>query len=339
MNSLAFLGDVYFKNEINEIDINEPYIFNYECAIADEQYTPMTNKINLRAKPGFKGVSRLPIAVNLANNHMFDFMDQGFYETKKELDDHGVKYFGAGTAQDNYSNPCIVEVYGKKIALLGYSDVYHSLEQVSTQCSVARPGQKQVKDDITFCREQNVDAVIINIHWGREERFWYTARQQELGRMFIDLGADLVIGHHSHCIQPVECYKNKYIFYSLGNAVFPDIAEPSYYKEDGSYEFIMHKKHFRYGRKSLKVIFDLETNTVIDIKRMKYSKGKLSEQNSIAYDKVIPKIYKSHFVNEITGYFHMAGLFVKSYLFADKKLFSLSAVRKELEFLKHRKEK
>ena len=50
-------------------------------------------------------------------------------------------------------------------------------------------------------------------------------RPQKKAHTFIDAGADIVIGHHPHVVQPMEIYKDKYIFYSLGNFVFDQVLE------------------------------------------------------------------------------------------------------------------
>ncbi len=57
-------------------------------------------------------------------------------------------------------------------------------------------------------------------HWGVEYDSSPNPRQKEIGRALVDAGADIIVGHHSHTLQPVEIYKGKVIFYSLGNFVF-----------------------------------------------------------------------------------------------------------------------
>ena len=63
-------------------------------------------------------------------------------------------------------------------------------------------------------------------HWGAEKDYAPNANQQKLGRMTIDAGADLVIGHHSHRTHPIEKYNGKYIVYSLGNFSFAGNNKP-----------------------------------------------------------------------------------------------------------------
>jgi poly-gamma-glutamate synthesis protein (capsule biosynthesis protein) len=58
------------------------------------------------------------------------------------------------------------------------------------------------------------------MHWGEEYKTAANSRQEEIGRGLIDNGVDLIIGSHPHVVQNIERYKDKYIFYSLGNFVF-----------------------------------------------------------------------------------------------------------------------
>ena len=60
----------------------------------------------------------------------------------------------------------------------------------------------------------------MHIHWGFEYDTKPSSRQREIAHKLVDSGADVVIGHHPHVVQPIEIYKGKAIFYSLGNFIF-----------------------------------------------------------------------------------------------------------------------
>jgi len=69
--------------------------------------------------------------------------------------------------------------------------------------------------------EKLADLIIVYPHWGTEYLTSHPdKRQTDLAHQFIDSGADIIIGSHPHVIQPIEIYKEKPIFYSLGNFVF-----------------------------------------------------------------------------------------------------------------------
>ena len=68
--------------------------------------------------------------------------------------------------------------------------------------------------------KQEVDFVFAYTHWGAEYKTMFSRGQQKMAHELIDAGADLVLGSHPHVVQPIEVYKNKVIFYSLGNFLF-----------------------------------------------------------------------------------------------------------------------
>jgi poly-gamma-glutamate synthesis protein (capsule biosynthesis protein) len=93
------------------------------------------------------------------------------------------------------------------------------------------------------------DFLVVFPHWGIEYQITASARQQELAHEFVDAGADLVIGAHPHVVEPVELYRGKAIFYSLGNFVFDQGL--SFWTEHGlAVQVILHQD----GRKDFKLI-------------------------------------------------------------------------------------
>ena len=83
-----------------------------------------------------------------------------------------------------------------------------------------------IEGDIAALRSAGCQLVIVSYHWGEEKDYLPNERQVPLGRATIDAGADLVIGHHSHRINPIEEYNGKYICYSLGNFSFAGNIKP-----------------------------------------------------------------------------------------------------------------
>lgn len=148
-------------------------------------------------KLGFSGFS-------LANNHSLDFGQDGFIETQANISQAGLFSFGSPSNDVNLSED--IEIQGQKICFVGY----HGLYKESTS---------PVVNEIQAIRSQ-CDYVTIFAHWGTEYTDVPTAAQRREGRAFIDAGADLVIGSHPHVVEPVEIYKGKAIFYSLGNFIF-----------------------------------------------------------------------------------------------------------------------
>lgn len=151
-------------------------------------------------------------AVNLANNHSMDYLDEGYDETLRSLKKEGVIPFGNGYAQ-------VVSLKGIEIGLVGYTPLGPLEEGVDIAIL-----KKQIKEEIAYLKTL-CSVVIVSFHWGDEKARTPNEQQMELGRFAIDNGADLVLGHHPHVLQPIEKYKGKYIVYSLGNFVYGGILK------------------------------------------------------------------------------------------------------------------
>ena len=150
--------------------------------------------------------------LNLGNNHILNFGREGLLSTKIYLDESGVNYFGA----PNGGRSIIKNINGLKIAFVSYNEFSGNIEneQIATIDEI-----KKI--------ELNADIVVVFSHWGNEYELVPADSQKDSARQFIDAGADLIIGSHSHVIQPMEIYNGKRIYYSLGNFVFDQ-----YFNED-----------------------------------------------------------------------------------------------------------
>jgi gamma-polyglutamate biosynthesis protein CapA len=144
---------------------------------------------------------------NLANNHFEDQGIRGVNETRKNLEELGFDYVGCGNGIVDECSGKIIYLDDKKIGMIGLSvlGVKIDLEAI-----------KKIINEF----KKETDLIIINIHWGEEYAIKFNNFQQKTAYDFIDVGVDLIIGHHPHVVQGIEVYKNKPIFYSLGNFVF-----------------------------------------------------------------------------------------------------------------------
>jgi D-alanyl-D-alanine dipeptidase/poly-gamma-glutamate capsule biosynthesis protein CapA/YwtB (metallophosphatase superfamily) len=146
-------------------------------------------------------------AVNLANNHSYDYLWQGYQDTMDNLSKAGIMFFG-------YDKRAITTINGIKVGMLGYN-VLGRLEEGANIGGI----QKQIATDIQEMK-QFCPLVIVSFHWGIEGSGVVSKSQSALGHFVIDNGADLVLGHHPHVIQRIENYKDRFIVYSLGNFCF-----------------------------------------------------------------------------------------------------------------------
>jgi len=95
-----------------------------------------------------------------------------------------------------------------------FSDLPEGVEQQSTI------------EEIQKARQYS-DIVVVFSHWGTEYNLGVDDSTRDIAHSFIDAGADLIIGSHPHVIEPIEIYKEKRIYYSLGNFIFDQ-----YFSED-----------------------------------------------------------------------------------------------------------
>lgn len=165
--------------------------------------------------------------VSLANNHMFDCGPAGVTATIAELKDRGLMFSGAGEDRESSFDAAVAEVNGVKIAVVAFADFFHYIAENKNRLSQPQACYPQVEDiepAIEAAREL-ASFVIVSWHWGEEYKHYPNNRQKMLGRLCVDAGADLVIGHHPHVLQGAEYYKGKLILYSLGNFIFDQYHE------------------------------------------------------------------------------------------------------------------
>lgn len=142
--------------------------------------------------------------VTLANNHEENFGKAGINETKRYLDEAGVSYFGDPENKEEIATTtCRGSIC---VGLIGYSQF-------------SNPDDSEIIQQIHDLKKK-VDFVVVFAHWGEEYNSGIIQSQRMLAHRWIDEGADLIIGAHPHVVEPIETYKGKTIFYSLGNYIF-----------------------------------------------------------------------------------------------------------------------
>jgi poly-gamma-glutamate synthesis protein (capsule biosynthesis protein) len=158
--------------------------------------------------------------VNLANNHAFDQGLPGLDATILNLDNLNIGHEGTGDNLDQAWTPAIVTANGIKVCFIGAS--FSSLNDGGkvTNNYVARiDNTDKLKIAITQAKTE-CNFTVVTMHAGTEYTRKPNPAQIAFAHAAIDDGADIIIGAHPHWVQTMENYKNKYIFYSLGNFVF-----------------------------------------------------------------------------------------------------------------------
>lgn len=204
----SVVGDNYtypFEKTVQYFTDDDFTFANLECALTTTKASDSKN-FTFRADPAYAQILTAGGVefVTLGNNHVLDYGEQGYLDTKAALDAAKITYAGRdeGTVYETES--------GLRIG------VY----------AVSFGKTQQIKDGVAALRTAGAEFVIAALHWGDEGSYRANDLQREQGRAAIDAGADLVIGTHPHTLQPVEEYSGKYIYYSIGNWSFGGNTAP-----------------------------------------------------------------------------------------------------------------
>jgi poly-gamma-glutamate synthesis protein (capsule biosynthesis protein) len=158
--------------------------------------------------------------LSVANNHIWDFGPVAFTDTLTHVASAGIAAVGGGADLARARAPVVRTAGGSRVAFLAYTN----LLPASAGAGQAKPGanlydERSFAEDIAVARGM-ADIVVVSFHAGEEYQTAPNDWQTRVYRAAVDAGADLVIGHHPHVVQPVERYRNGWIAYSLGNFVF-----------------------------------------------------------------------------------------------------------------------
>ncbi|MBI4191874.1 MAG: CapA family protein [Betaproteobacteria bacterium] len=185
--------------------------------------------------------------MSFASNHCMDLGPDAMLDTVAALRNNGFTVIGAGKNIEEARKPAIFERKGTKIAYLAYCSVLRSgweaginrpgcapmrastfYKQIDYQPGTApaiitlphREDLEALKEDIRKVRPL-VDVVVVSFHWGIHfTRGVLAMYEREVAHEAIDVGADLILGHHPHILKGIEVYRGKAIFYSMGNFAF-----------------------------------------------------------------------------------------------------------------------
>jgi poly-gamma-glutamate synthesis protein (capsule biosynthesis protein) len=223
VNGAAGCIDDAIKQELSGADItmvnNEfPYSLSGE-PLAGKAYT-------FRADP--MSVSLLGMfgtdIVSLANNHVWDYGQDALLDTLDTLEEAGISHIGAGRNLSEAEQACYYVINGRKIAFVSATqiEINYKYTKEATEDS---PGVLKTLDPEKFLSviaeaKKNSDYVIAYVHWGTEGVLYSDAEQQALAGSFVEAGADLIVGGHSHRLQGIYYIDNVPVINSLGNFWF-----------------------------------------------------------------------------------------------------------------------
>lgn len=194
---------------------------NLECPLTNLPFAG-SKSIQLRAKPTVAlNLAKAGFDVlSIANNHALDAGLAGLRDTLSALEACGIRPVG------HASSPTVMQKSGVRVAFLAYCDFPND----SGGAGIRYTDESALAANIASVRKR-ADVVVVSWHWGFEGSPLVSHRQKALARKAVDAGADVVLGHHPHVLQPIEWAKGPggrpaLIAYSLGNFVF-DARKPN----------------------------------------------------------------------------------------------------------------
>lgn len=205
-------GAEYFLRNVKDIfETDDMTIVNLEGVLTTSDKRQEDRTYNIKGDPSYAKIltEGSVEAVSMANNHRLDYGLEGTADTEDALEAEGITY-----AYDK--NVAIYETKGIRIGYVSVNEV-----------SWGYGSETLIKEGIDKLKEEGVDLIIACCHWGVEKDNYPEDYQLKLGKKCIDMGADLVLGHHPHVLQGIEEYNGKLIVHSLANFCFGANRSPA----------------------------------------------------------------------------------------------------------------
>ncbi len=157
-------------------------------------------------------------AFSLANNHLMDFREEGLRQTRCFLAKKGYAFAGAGDGEDEARKPMFLEEEGKRIAVFSCCERQFGMATPNS-AGVAAMGVWLYEAIRSIKSRGKADFVIVSCHAASEFCSWPSPQLRAFYHSLVDAGADVIHGHHAHVPQGWETYRNRPIFFGLGNFV------------------------------------------------------------------------------------------------------------------------
>lgn len=247
--TLGFVGDIGFSEGYSIIrvfrdngsDVNnsiEPEVLStlqgVDIMMANNEFpysdkgAPLPDKTyTFRAKPESAGIMKdLGVdIVSLANNHAYDYGPDALIDTIDILNEIKLPFVGAGKNIEEAKKPAYFHVYDKVISFVSATQIERFASPDTKEATESSPGVLRTLDpgkfvDTISTANENSDFVVVYVHWGSESTDLVEKSQRDLAQAYVDAGADLIIGDHSHCLQGIDYIGDVPVFYSLGNFWF-----------------------------------------------------------------------------------------------------------------------
>ena len=251
----SFIGDLLYEqpyydwigtsyNDKGYYDLVKPYFLNDDLTLANME-VPIGGKelgvsgtgysFNAPEEIGNQVIAMGVDAVNLANNHANDAGPQGRINTLNFFKKHQILTTGIYESKEVQTQIPTKTINDITFSFLGYTyktnkpdnqnreliGYYRNLDTMKLD----NANKEIIKQEVAQAKQLS-DIVIVSVHWGNEFTYAVNSEQKELANYLNELGVDVIIGHHSHYIQPIEWLETTnhktLVVYSLGSFISAD---------------------------------------------------------------------------------------------------------------------
>lgn len=158
--------------------------------------------------------------LSLANNHIGDYGADGIRDTRRILRDNEIAFGGAGKDLDQARKVSFLEARGTNVAIIPCLDIVRVYWAEDERAGATPCVDQYIKKDIRKAKRAGADVIIVFPHWGVEYTRQPLASMRKHAARWVDAGADLVLGGHSHVAGSIEDIDGVPVLYSLGNLIF-----------------------------------------------------------------------------------------------------------------------
>ena len=238
---IKFIGDVSFndryisllESDVNPFEAVLPLLQDADLVVGNLECGAKGTGENLKKRPrigttekALDFLSKLNLGlVTLANNHVYDNLEEGFGRTVNKLQQLGIAHIGATRDKKAQFAPHILEKDGWRIGFLNYvhPDTHPHIPS-EAQVYVNHFDEERIIEEVQKLK-RDVNRVVLLLHWGGKTDYGYFPHNEQVGqaKRMIQAGADAIVGCHTHSFQTHDQFEGKPVFYSLGNFCFGDI--------------------------------------------------------------------------------------------------------------------
>lgn len=221
------IHDSISEDLMNEMISADIMMINNEFPYSSRGTPTEGKQFTFRAKPEYASIlQEMGVdIVSLANNHAYDYGEEAFLDTLDTLSEMEMPYVGAGRNLEEAAKPVYFIAGDMKIAIVSATQIERLDNPDTKGATDETPGVFRCLDpakllEVVQEAKENSDFVIVYIHWGTENTAEIDWLQKDQAPKIADAGADLIIGDHPHCLQPIEYVNGIPVVYSLGNFWF-----------------------------------------------------------------------------------------------------------------------